>query len=80
MPIYLFRCKDCDVEHEELLALGETGDRSCPECGGRATHRFARIAVKYEGWGFSATDSLVGDSHGKDFKALRSKAEQISDS
>jgi putative FmdB family regulatory protein len=80
MPIYLFRCADCDVEHEELLDLGETGDRSCPECGGVAKHRFARIAVKYADWGFSATDSLVGDSRGKDFKQLRSKAEEISDS
>jgi putative FmdB family regulatory protein len=80
MPIYLFRCASCDNEHEELLPLGETGDRKCPDCGGTATHRFARIAVKYEGWGFSATDSLVGDTKGKDFKAIRSKAEEISDS
>ncbi|HEX3708038.1 MAG TPA: FmdB family zinc ribbon protein, partial [Mycobacteriales bacterium] len=80
MPIYLFRCSGCDAEHEELLALGETADRPCPECGKPATHRFARIAVKYEGWGFTATDSLVSDSRGKDYKALRSKAEEISDS
>ena len=80
MPIYLFRCTGCDAEHEELLPLGETADRPCPECGKPAKHRFARIAVKYEGWGFTATDSLVGNSRGKDFKQLRSKAEEISDS
>ena len=80
MPIYLFHCSDCDAEHEELLPLGETADRSCPACGGTATHKFARIAVKYEGWGFTATDSLVGDTKGKDFKQLRTKAEEISDS
>jgi putative FmdB family regulatory protein len=80
VPIYLFRCTGCALEHEELLDLGETADRPCPECGKPAKHRFARIAVKYEGWGFSATDSLVSDTRGKDFKALRSKAEEISDS
>jgi putative FmdB family regulatory protein len=80
MPIYLFRCTGCQVEHDELLPLGEIADRPCPECGKPAKHRFARIAVKYEGWGFSATDSLVSDSRGKDFKQLRSKAEEISDS
>ncbi|HVU61328.1 MAG TPA: FmdB family zinc ribbon protein [Mycobacteriales bacterium] len=79
MPLYLFRCTACDAEHEALLGLGETGDRACPECGGTAKHRFARIAVKYEGWGFTATDSLVSDTKGKDFKAIRSKAEEISD-
>ncbi|HVU61864.1 MAG TPA: FmdB family zinc ribbon protein [Mycobacteriales bacterium] len=80
MPIYLFRCAACDAEHEELLELGATGDRRCPECGGTAKHRFSRVAVKYDGWGFSATDKLVGDNRGKDFKQLRAKAEEISDS
>jgi putative FmdB family regulatory protein len=79
MPIYLFRCADCGAEHEELLGLGETGDRKCPDCGGPAKHRFSRVAVKYGGWGFTATDKLVGDTKGKDFKKLRSKAEEISD-
>jgi putative FmdB family regulatory protein len=80
MPIYLFRCTNCEAEHEELLGLGETGDRNCPECGGTAKHSFARVAVKYSGWGFTATDSLVSDTKGKDFKQLRTKAEEISDS
>jgi putative FmdB family regulatory protein len=80
MPIYLFRCATCETEHEELLSLGDTGDRKCPECGGKATHQFARVAVKYDGWGFTATDKLVGDSRGKDFKQLSAKAEEISDS
>jgi putative FmdB family regulatory protein len=80
MPIYVFRCTKCEAEHEELLGLGDTADRKCPECGGNAKHRLARVAVKYEGWGFTATDSLVSDTKGKDFKQIRSKAEEISDS
>jgi hypothetical protein len=37
--------------------------------------------VRYEGWGFSSTDKLISEANGprKDFKTLRSKAEQISD-
>ena len=80
MTIYLFRCTKCEVEHEELLPLGDTGDRKCPECGAKAKHRFSRVAVKYDGWGFTATDKLVGDTKGKDFKKLRESAEKISDS
>jgi putative FmdB family regulatory protein len=79
VPLYLFRCAECGAEHEALLPLGETGERPCPECGGPARHRFSRIAVKYDGWGFTATDSLVTDPRGKDFKKLRETAEQISD-
>jgi putative FmdB family regulatory protein len=79
MPLYLFRCTGCARESEVLLPLGETGDRPCPDCGKPAEHRFARIAVKYNGWGFTATDSLVSDSRGKDFRKLRETAEKISD-
>jgi putative FmdB family regulatory protein len=79
MPIYLFRCTSCDAEAELLLPLGEIAARRCSECGGEAKHRLARVAVKYGAWGFGATDSLVSDTRGKDFRALRAKAEQISD-
>jgi putative FmdB family regulatory protein len=79
VPLYLFRCTSCAVETELLLPLGETAERPCAECGAPAKHRFARVAVKYNGWGFGATDKLVSDTRGKDFKALRETAEQISD-
>jgi putative FmdB family regulatory protein len=79
MPLYLFRCTACSAEAEHLLPLGETGDRPCEQCGAPAKHRFARIAVKYDSWGFGATDNLVSDTRGKDFKTLRESAEKISD-
>jgi putative FmdB family regulatory protein len=79
VPLYLFRCTACQAEAEHLLPLGETADRSCPSCGAPAKHRFARVAVKYNTWGFGATDNLVSDTRGKDFKALRETAEKISD-
>jgi putative FmdB family regulatory protein len=80
MPIYVFRCEDCQTSAELLLPLGDTEPRRCEECGGHARHRLSRVAVRYQGWGFTATDSLVRDTRGKDFAALREKAEQISDS
>jgi putative FmdB family regulatory protein len=80
VPVYLFRCTACRAESEHLLPLGATADRPCEACGAPAKHRFARVAVKYGAWGFGSTDSLVADTRGKDFKALRETAEQISDS
>lgn len=79
MPIYLFRCTACGADVELLLPMGELGDRTCAECGKPAKHRMARVAVKYNGWGFAATDNLVSDTRGKDFKTLRETAEKISD-
>jgi putative FmdB family regulatory protein len=79
VPIYVFRCAECRQDHELLLALGDNHPRPCPDCGGQTTLRPGRVAVRYQGWGFSATDSLVADTRGKDFRSLREKAEQISD-
>lgn len=79
MPLYLFRCTACAAETEHLLPLGETADRACHACGAPAKHRFARIAVKYNSWGFGATDNLVTNTRGKDFQKLRETAEKIAD-
>lgn len=79
MPLYLFRCTTCGAEVEHLLPLGEFAPRRCEACGGEARHRLSRVAVKYGAWGFTSTDKRVGDTRGKDFTALRSKAEQIAD-
>jgi putative FmdB family regulatory protein len=79
VPVYEFGCPACGAQVELILPLGDNGPRPCDGCGGRMRQRLSRVAVKYGSWGFTATDSLVGDARGKDFKALRAKAEQISD-
>jgi putative FmdB family regulatory protein len=78
MPVYEFACADCGAREEHLLKLGQTDDRPCA-CGGRLRHRFSRVAVRYGSWGFTATDSLVNRPPGGDFRALRERAERISD-
>lgn len=80
MPVYSFRCDTCGATPDLLLPLGDTGPRPCSACGGTLGHRFARVAVKYQSWGFTATDRLVPERAGRsDVKALRETAERISD-
>ena len=81
MPVYEFSCADCGDLQELLLPLGETGPRTCPACGGTARHRFARVAVSYRSWGFTATDRLARERAGRrqDFGELRERAERIAD-
>jgi putative FmdB family regulatory protein len=79
VPIYEYACRACAAVEEHLLPLGADGPEACAACGGPLRRKFSRVAVKYEGWGFSATDSLVTDPRGKDYKALRERAERISD-
>lgn len=80
MPVYEYTCSACNSSAELLRALGDTEPPACAQCSAQMQRKFSRVAVKYGAWGFTSTDSLVGDSRGKDFKALRNKAEEISDS
>jgi len=60
--------------------MGAPPPGPCPVCGGELRKVFGRVAVTFGGWGFSKTDSLLpGDRRKKDFKALKSKAEEISE-
>lgn len=53
----------------------------CPSCGGPLRRVWGRVGVRLLGWGFSRTDSLLpGNGPRKDFKKLREKAEEITDS
>lgn len=81
LPVYEFACRGCGAVEEHLLPLGSGPPGPCAVCGGDLRKKFSRVAVRYEGWGFTATDKLIPDDRAprKDFKTLRDKAEQISD-
>ena len=52
----------------------------CAECGGELRRLYGRVAVRFSGWGFKRTDSLVPDDRPrKDSKKLREKAEEIAE-
>lgn len=82
MPVYEFRCTSCAERTDRILSVDDK-DRPgpCPACGGELSRRFSRVAVRYQGWGFNATDSLVADRPGgrNDFQTVRERAEKLSD-
>ena len=82
MPVYVFSCPLCNGENELLLKLGDTAPRDCdtPGCEGLAQLKMSRVAVRYQSFGFTSTDRLVNNPQARKFKALRRKAEEISDS
>lgn len=80
MPLYEWTCEDCAAVTERLAAIGSgPPDTGCDACGGPLRRRWSRVAVRYGAWGFQATDGLVRDTRGKDFRGLRERAERISD-
>jgi len=80
MPIYEYRCRSCGTVREEIQPMGAPPPGPCPVCGKELHRIYGRVGVRFSGWGFDSTDSLVpGDRTRKDFKKLREKAEEITD-
>ena len=44
MPIYEYRCKQCDAQFDVLQRVGEDGkDLVCPECGAKSAERLMSL-------------------------------------
>ena len=80
MPIYAYRCRGCGHELEEIQPMGAAAPGACPKCTGELKRGYGRVGVRFSGWGFSRTDSLVPeDRPRKDFRKLSEKAEELRD-
>jgi putative FmdB family regulatory protein len=81
VPVYEYRCGTCGSTVEEIQPMGSPPPGPCPKCGSELKRVYGRVGVKFAGWGFKRTDSLVPDDRPrKDFRKLRDKAEEIADS
>ena len=80
MPVYEYRRRSCGAEREEVQPMGAPAPGPCEACGGELRRVYGRVAVRFAGWGFNRTDSLIPDDRPrKDFRKLREKAEEIAD-
>jgi putative FmdB family regulatory protein len=80
MPLYEYVCTACGNLEEHLQPLGAGAPGPCGACGGGLRRRYSRVAVRYEGWGFTSTDKLLPeDRRQQDFRKLRERAERIAD-
>ena len=80
MPVYEYRCRTCGSRLEEIQPMGAPPPGPCPRCGGELKRVYGRVGVKFSGWGFTRTDSLIPEGRPrKDFRKLREKAEEIAE-
>jgi len=57
MPIYVYKCKKCGYEFEELRSMTDGDRATCPKCGGEATRILAgSVGIIFKGKGFYSTD------------------------
>jgi putative FmdB family regulatory protein len=82
MPVYEYRCRVCGHSLDALQPMGAAKPPGpCTECGGELRRVYGRVAVQFGGWGFAKTDSLLPEDRRskRDYKALKSKADEIAD-
>ena len=57
MPIYVYRCSNCDYEFEHNQKFSDPHLKRCPECGKMTLNKvFTPATVIYKGSGFYSTD------------------------
>jgi putative FmdB family regulatory protein len=57
MPIYVYRCSNCDYEFEHNQKFADPHLKRCPECGKMTLNKvFTPATIIYKGSGFYSTD------------------------
>ena len=57
MPIYEYRCPDCEHEYEKREGFDAPAQQTCPNCGGGARRVLQAPPIVFKGSGFYVTDS-----------------------
>lgn len=64
MPLYKYRCNECDNVFKVLRLNGEEEPPECPECGSRSVERMvSSVGIRFKGKGFYRTDYKKNGSY-----------------
>ena len=77
MPIYVYRCADCDAETEKRQGFSDAPLTTCEACGGGLRRVLQPAGVIFKGSGFYSTDYRNG---AKGTKATADRGESKSTS
>lgn len=56
MPLYEYRCKNCEHQFEKIQSFSAPEEKECPECGGPVEKLLSAPAVQFKGTGWYVTD------------------------
>jgi putative FmdB family regulatory protein len=57
VPLYEYRCLDCNQEYEKREGFDASALQECPNCGGTARRVLHAPPIVFKGSGFYVTDS-----------------------
>jgi len=56
MPIYEYKCQDCQKRFEKIQKISDPQCKKCPTCGGKLKKLVSTPAIQFKGKGFYITD------------------------
>jgi putative FmdB family regulatory protein len=62
MPIYMYRCRDCDHQFEQRQRMSDDPLKVCPVCEGGIRRVVNSVGVVFKGSGFYVTDNRGSNS------------------
>ncbi len=82
MPLYEYRCRECDHTYEKLERMSAPTTGTCPACGGKSTRLLGVPALQFKGSGWYVTDygKGTGGAPGEAPKKDSKKKESSNDS
>ncbi len=61
MPLYEYRCRQCERHFDRLERASEPRDGACPHCGGAASRLLGAPALQFKGSGWYVNDYGKGN-------------------
>ncbi len=57
MPLFKYRCQDCQEQFEELVSFAQSTDMECPKCG---SHQTEKLVSSFATLGRSSSGNSSG--------------------
>jgi len=73
MPIYQYRCLNCNLLFELKQSFNDKPIADCPSCHGIARRLFSAVPIIFNGPGFYVTDSREERGKGANPEGVRKK-------
>jgi len=78
MPMYTYRCNQCDHEFQVRQRMVDDPLTECPVCGGSVRRVVSSVGVVFKGSGFYVTDNRSSSVNGKSSKPKSKDATESS--
>jgi putative FmdB family regulatory protein len=56
VPLYEYRCKQCEHRFEKIQSFSAPEEKVCPECGGEVERLISAPAIQFKGAGWYVND------------------------